>query len=77
MNATVATVEVSRDRLEVSLQDGRRASAPLSWFPKLAATTPEARRMWEPCAAGLGIHWPLIDEDLSVAGLLRSDRDAA
>jgi hypothetical protein len=73
----VAAVEVSGDRLEVTLRDGRRVSAPLSWFPKLAEATPEARRVWEPCAAGLGIHWPLIDEDLSVAGLLRSDRNAA
>ena len=72
----VAAVEVSDERLEVTLRDGRRVSAPLSWFPRLANASAEARRVWEPCAAGLGIHWPLIDEDLSVAGLLRSDRDA-
>jgi hypothetical protein len=70
----VEAVEIEGGRLEVTLRDGRRISAPLSWFPALAGATPEARRVWEPCAAGLGIHWPLIDEDLSVAGLLRSDR---
>jgi hypothetical protein len=73
----VEAVEVEDDRLEVTLRDGRRISAPLSWFPTLAAATPEARRVSEPCAAGLGIHRPLIDEDLSIAGLLRSDRGAA
>jgi Protein of unknown function (DUF2442) len=73
----VAAVEVDDERLEVTLRDGRRISAPLAWFPSLAQATPEARRVWQPCAAGLGIHWPLIDEDLSIAGLLRSDRDAA
>ena len=73
----VAAVEVSSERLEVTLRDGRRVSAPLSWFPRLAEATPEARRIWEPCAAGLGIHWPLVDEDLSIAGLLRTDPGAA
>lgn len=73
----VAAVEIDDERLEVTLRDGRQISTPLAWFPSLAQATPEARRVWEPCAAGLGIHWPLIDEDLSVAGLLRSDRDAA
>ncbi len=73
----VAAVEVDDERLEVTLRDGRRISAPLAWFPSLAQATPEARRVWQPCAAGLGIHWPLTDEDLSVAGLLRSDRGAA
>jgi uncharacterized protein DUF2442 len=73
----VAAVEVSDERLEVTLRDGRRISAPLSWFPQLVSATPEARRAWKPCAGGLGVHWPLIDEDLSVAGLLRADGAAA
>ena len=77
MNPTVAAVEFVGDRLEITLRDQRMASASLSLFPRLAAATPEARRVWQPCAAGLGIHWPLIDEDLSIAGLLRSDRGAA
>jgi hypothetical protein len=77
MKPSVSAVEFVGDRLEITLRDQRSASASLSLFPKLAAATPEARRVWEPCAAGLGIHWPLIDEDLSIAGLLRSDRGAA
>jgi hypothetical protein len=77
MNPTVAAVEFIGDRLVVTLRDGRQVSAPVSRFSRLAEAAAEARRVWEPCAAGLGINWPLIDEDLSVAGLLRSDRDAA
>ena len=69
----VERVAVSSDRLEVGLRDGRTISAPLAWFPRLAAAKPDARQVWEPSAAGFGIHWPLIDEDLSVEGLLRGD----
>jgi hypothetical protein len=68
----VADVTVSDDRLDVRLRDGRVISAPLAWFPRLAQAPADQRRVWEPSAAGLGIHWPLIDEDLSVEGLLRS-----
>jgi hypothetical protein len=67
----VQAVAVSDDRLEVSLRDGRTISAPLAWFPRLAKADPQARAVWEPSAAGLGVHWPLVDEDLSVEGLLR------
>jgi hypothetical protein len=67
----VQAVSVSDERLEVLLRDGRAISAPLSWFPRLAEAKPQDRQTWEPSAAGLGIHWPLIDEDLSIEGLLR------
>ncbi|MBW8813676.1 MAG: DUF2442 domain-containing protein [Caulobacterales bacterium] len=72
MDARVADVRVTDVQLEVTLRDGRTVTAPLTWFPRLAAAPAEQRRAWEPSAAGLGIHWPLIDEDLSVEGLLRS-----
>jgi hypothetical protein len=67
----VANVRVTADALEVVLRDGRRISAPLAWFPRLEAASVEDRAAWEPSAAGLGVHWPRLDEDLSVAGLLR------
>jgi hypothetical protein len=68
----VADVRVTDDALEVRLRDRRVVSAPLAWFPSLLAATPAQRANWELAAVGHGIHWPEIDEDLSVAGLLRS-----
>ncbi len=66
----VDDVRISEERLEVMLRDGRRISAPLTWFPRLQAATSAQREVWEICAGGYGIHWPKIDEDLSVDGLL-------
>ncbi len=66
----VANVTCTSDRLEVELNDGRRISVPLEWYPRLKSATPQQRAAWEPCGADHGIHWPLIDEDLSVEGLL-------
>jgi hypothetical protein len=70
-DSRVDDVHVSEDWLEVLLKDGRKIAAPLDWFPRLKAASPEDRATWEPCAAGFGIHWPTIDEDLSVEGLLK------
>ncbi len=58
------------DALVVHLKDGRSLTVPLEWFPRLRDATPEARTRWELMGHGLGIHWPELDEDLSVAGLL-------
>lgn len=68
----VAGLEVTDTELIVRLRDGRRLAAPLDWFPRLKAATPQQRANWEEAAAGLGIHWPDIDEDIGVAGLLRA-----
>jgi hypothetical protein len=68
----VADVRVTDSALEVRLRDGRQISAPLAWFPRLVAANTAQRANWESAAAGHGIHWPDIDEDLSVAGLLRT-----
>ncbi len=54
----------------VELIDGRTISAPLVWFPKLSQASIEQLENWEFLGDGEGIHWPDIDEDLSVAGLL-------
>lgn len=64
-------VRVTRDELIVDLQDGRTVSVPLAWFPKLLHATARQRRRWELLGDGEGIRWPEVDEDLSVAGLLR------
>lgn len=73
----VAGVEVSDAELIVRLHDGRRLAAPLDWFPRLKAATPAQRANWEAAAPGLGIHWPVIDEDIGVAGLLRASPSEA
>lgn len=59
------------DDLSVALADGRRITVPLAWFPRLPSATPEQRGSWELVGDGQGIHWPQIDEDLTVEGLLR------
>ena len=67
----INNVRCSDDSLIVDLADGRTISVPLAWFPRLLAATPEQRDNWQVSGAGFGIHWPDIDEDLSVEGLLR------
>lgn len=64
------TIKCTDSDLIVELLDGRTISAPLVWFPLLSQATPEQRANWELLGDGDGIHWPEIDEDLSVAGLL-------
>jgi hypothetical protein len=64
-------VEVTQDELVVSLTDGRKVVVPLAWFPRLLHATEAQRNAWELLGDGVGIHWDEIDEDLSVAGLLR------
>jgi hypothetical protein len=59
--------------LIVDLSDGRVISVPLVWFPRLFNASAEERAEYELLGRGVGIHWPRIDEDLSVAGLLRGD----
>jgi len=63
-------VEVTDEELSIGLADGRTVSAPLSWYPRLVHATPEERDGWQLVGGGSGIHWPAIDEDLSVASLL-------
>jgi hypothetical protein len=64
-------VDVTDDELIVDLADGRRLLTPLVWFPLLLHATPDQRQEWELLGDGEIIHWPQIDEDLSVTGLLR------
>jgi Protein of unknown function (DUF2442) len=63
-------VEVDDDSLSVDLADGRRLIVPLVWFPRLLHARPDQRRSWRLIGDGRGIHWPDVDEDLSVDGLL-------
>ena len=64
-------VRFTEDDMVVALVDGRTVSVPLVWFPRLASATREQLENYELLGDGEGIHWPDIDEDLSVKGLLR------
>ncbi|MEZ4831090.1 MAG: DUF2442 domain-containing protein [Caldilineaceae bacterium] len=68
--ARVTNVVVSDDTLSVDLEDGRTISVPIGWYPRLAHGTPAERAHYEISGAGDGIHWPELDEDIGVEGLL-------
>jgi hypothetical protein len=68
--ALAVDVAFDTDMLQVRLADGREVRVPLEWFPKLRDATAEQRANWRLIGRGVGIHWPDIDEDLSVPGLL-------
>lgn len=68
--ALAKAVEFRDGMMEVHLTDGRIISVPLIWFPLLHEATPEQREQYEIGGGGISLHWPEIDEDLSVAGLL-------
>ncbi len=67
----IMDVAFADDAMQVILTDGREIRVPLEWFPKLRDASPEARRNWRLIGKGIGIHWPDMDEDLSLEGLLR------
>ena len=78
MNALTVEIEVpgattltfTEDALTAQLTDGRTISVPLSWYPRLVHATHEERQNWELFGEGRYIHWPDLDEDLSVEGFL-------
>ncbi len=75
--ARAKEVAFSEDELSVLLVDGRRVTVPLAWFPRLLHGTRQQRENYEVLGDGTGIHWPDLDEDLSVAGLLKGTRPRA
>jgi hypothetical protein len=68
--ALARDVKVNDDLLAVELTDGRLISAPTSWYPRLAKGSPVERSNWRLIGHGTGIHWPDLDEDIAVEGLL-------
>ena len=71
VDATAVGVIVDASLLRVTLADGRELAVPLEWFPRLRDATPEQKSHWRFIGRGQGIHWLDLDEDISVAGLLR------
>jgi hypothetical protein len=69
--ARVLNMSSNDDVLGVELEDRRTISVPLTWYPRLLHAPQKDRDDWQVTGGGFGIHWPSIDEDLSVDGLLR------
>ena len=67
---TAVAVQVTDDALSVTLADGRVVAVPITWYPRLSHASPKHRAMWEFIGAGHGIHWPELDEDISVENVL-------
>ena len=63
------------ETLHVRLADGRELTTSLAWFPRLLTASPAQRSSWDLIGGGEGIHWPEVDEDISVASLLGLDTD--
>ncbi len=63
-------VAITDDALTVELTDGRTISVPLEWYPRLVHGTAKERLRWQLIGKGVGIHWPDLDEDISVENLL-------
>ena len=68
--ARIINVLVTEDTLSVDLEDGRTVSVPIGWYPRLAHGTPVECANFQISGAGYGIHWPDLDEDIGVEGLL-------
>jgi len=67
-------VHVSETAIDVELDDGRRLSVPLAWYPRLFHASPSERNRYELWGSGYAIEWPDIDEHISVEGLLAGRR---
>ncbi len=75
MMAIARTMSFDDNSMWVTLEDGRVVGVPIAWFPRLLKATQEQRMHYEIFGGGTGIHWPEIDEDISVAGLLAGRGD--
>jgi hypothetical protein len=67
---STTNTQVNDDTLSVDLSDGRTISAPVAWYPRLSHGTSAERARWRLIGNGSGIHWPDLDEDISVDNLL-------
>jgi hypothetical protein len=68
--ASATNVEVNDESLIVDLEDGRTISVPLVWYPRLLHSTSEERNNWRLIGKGEGIHWPDLDEDISIENIV-------
>ena len=66
----IIKVTVTNDTLSVDIEDGRTIAVPIGWFPRLAHGTPAELANFQISGSGYGIHWPDLDEDIGIEGLL-------
>jgi len=76
-SALAKVVDFDQDMMRVIFTDGRVLAVPLAWSPILLKATPQQRRRYEIGGGGVSLHWPDLDEDLSVAGLMAGADDAS
>lgn len=67
---SAVAVKITSDAFSVELDDGRTVTVPLGWYPRLVHASAHERRNWRLIGTGEGIHWPDLDEDVSVEGIL-------
>ncbi|MCW5890369.1 MAG: DUF2442 domain-containing protein [bacterium] len=67
---SAVAVRIGEDELAIDLSDGRSVTVPLAWYPRLVSGTVRERRHWRLIGSGEGVHWPDLDEDISVEGVL-------
>ena len=72
--ANAVNISITDDTLTVNLDDGRTISVPLGWYPRLLHGNEQERKNWYLIGQGEGIHWPELDEDISVKGLIAGNR---
>jgi hypothetical protein len=66
----IQTIEITDDSLSVDLSDGRTITVPLAWYPRLLHGSLEERQTWRLIGNGSGIHWPQLDEDVSLQNII-------
>jgi hypothetical protein len=75
MSISTESLWFNEDTMWIELSDGRTLGIPLAWLPRLLKATPAQRSRFEFSGGGSGIHWPDVDEDISLAGLLAGRGD--
>jgi hypothetical protein len=68
--ARISQVMIDDETLSVDLENGRTIAVPIGWYPRLAYSTPAERANFQISGAGYGIHWPDLDEDIGIEGML-------
>ncbi len=66
----IKAISFGDDSITLHFSDGRKISTPLAFYPRLLQATPKQRAQWELIGANRGIRWPLVDEDLTIEGIM-------